>query len=586
MPIHRAKLPNGQMGYKWGEHGHVYPTREGAEGQSRAAYSHGYTGDDLMTAAGIALKTPDGKYLFVKDAGRKTWCFPGGKAEAGEDDLGAAIRELEEETGIAHDGPFTILNRAICDGVDYTTYTAPIQKEVKPDLDGENTDYVWAGKDNLPEPMHPAIKEFMTEMPAQDMALDKAPTDLGTVRSKDRDGRLHVELTNISKSNICPYQGKEIPTWRELGLDPEKIYHLYRHPDELEKAAPTFNNVPLLSEHVPVDVKDYRPDLVIGATGSDAIFEYPYLKNSLVVWANDAVNGIESERQKEISCAYYYTPDMTPGEADGQPYDGVMRDIIANHVAVVVEGRAGPDVVVGDSALENTIMPRAKKGRQERTREAIVAYVLPKMAADATLDDINLLLEKLEDTEPKMEDDNEPAAVQPTVDDDAEVSPAEKVKALIKESVSPEVFAKIEALLGGEVATDDDDDLPMAGGPMGADDDDDDDGEKPYDKAAMDAAMKAAEVATIKRMNAVRDAERAVKPYVGELVMSFDSAAGVYRHALTALGVEITGVHSSALPAILTMVPKPSARVELIAQDGAKVPSFEERHPNAARVRF
>ena len=366
---------------------------------------------------------------------------------------------------------------------------------------------------------------------------------------------------------------------------------MYRDPEELAKAAPSFNNAPVLSEHVPVDVDDYRPDLVIGATGSDAIFEAPYLKNSLVIWSGDAVNQIDNDDKKEISCAYYYTPDMTPGTIDGQSYDGVMRDIVANHVAIVVEGRAGPDVVVGDSKLEINPMPRATKGRKERVREAVIAYFNPKLATDATLDDLNLLLDKLD---PPVKDEDmadEPAAIEPTVDDeDPAMSPADKAKAFCQSVMTPEDFAKLDAIMSAGAdpvaPAADDDDMPDAMvPPIG---DEDDDGEpKPFDKAAMDAAMRATEAATIKRMMAVRDAERAVKPYVGELAMSFDSADKVYRHALTAMGVDVKGVHASALPAILKMAPKPSARPELVAQDGATVAkSFEERHPYAARVRF
>lgn len=37
MPIHRV-----DGGYKWGNHGKTYPTREGAEKQMRAAFANGY----------------------------------------------------------------------------------------------------------------------------------------------------------------------------------------------------------------------------------------------------------------------------------------------------------------------------------------------------------------------------------------------------------------------------------------------------------------------------------------------------------------------------------------------------------------
>jgi uncharacterized protein len=82
---------------------------------------------------------------------------------------------------------------------------------------------------------------------------------------------------------------------------------------------------------------------VIGSTGTDAAFETPYLRNSLVVWARDAIEDIESEIKKELSSAYRYRADMTPGTYEGMPYDGVMRDIVGNHVALVDSGRAGPD---------------------------------------------------------------------------------------------------------------------------------------------------------------------------------------------------------------------------------------------------
>jgi hypothetical protein len=104
--------------------------------------------------------------------------------------------------------------------------------------------------------------------------------DRASVRTFDRDGRLHVEVTNISKAAVNPYIGREIPDYKALGLDPDRIYKLLRDPDEIAKAAATFNNIPLLSRHKPVTADDHNPDIVIGSTGTDAVFEAPYLRNS------------------------------------------------------------------------------------------------------------------------------------------------------------------------------------------------------------------------------------------------------------------------------------------------------------------
>jgi hypothetical protein len=157
--------------------------------------------------------------------------------------------------------------------------------------------------------------------------------DRATVRSIDKDGRLHIEVTPISKANICPYYGREIPNSKSLGLQPDKVYYLLRDPKELAKAATTFNNIPLLNEHIPVTAADPQKMAVVGSTGTDAEFDGTYLKNSLVVWDADSIAGIETDEKKELSSAYRYVADMTPGVHEGQPYDGVMRDIVGNHVA-------------------------------------------------------------------------------------------------------------------------------------------------------------------------------------------------------------------------------------------------------------
>jgi len=84
--------------------------------------------------------------------------------------------------------------------------------------------------------------------------------DRSSARAYDADGRLHVKMSNISKATVNPYYGHEIPDYERLGLDPDRVYNLLRHPEELEKGAPTFNNCPILAEHVPVCADRYVRD--------------------------------------------------------------------------------------------------------------------------------------------------------------------------------------------------------------------------------------------------------------------------------------------------------------------------------------
>lgn len=194
---------------------------------------------------------------------------------------------------------------------------------------------------------------YLTLAPAKSSgATDSAPTlalDRDSVREIDADGRLHVAVTNISKATVNPYRGHEIPDYEKLGLDPQKIYQLLRDPEELKKAVPTLNGVQVLRKHIPVSAEDHQPWDTVGATLNNAEFVEPYLRNSIVVWAKDDIDAIKSGAKKELSMGYRYTPVMEPGTFQGMPYDGVMRDIVVNHVAIVEDGRAGPDVVVGDS---------------------------------------------------------------------------------------------------------------------------------------------------------------------------------------------------------------------------------------------
>lgn len=177
--------------------------------------------------------------------------------------------------------------------------------------------------------------------------------DKQSVRTFDADGRMHVAKTPISKANVCPYYGREIPGFDTLGLDANKVYRLYRDPVELEKGASTFNNIQLLHKHIKVDADDPQKEHIVGSIGSDVAFEAPYLVSSLCVWDSEAIALIEANKLDELSSAYRYVPVMEPGTTpEGEAYDGRMTEIQGNHLALVETGRAGPDVVVADSSDE------------------------------------------------------------------------------------------------------------------------------------------------------------------------------------------------------------------------------------------
>lgn len=358
-------------------------------------------------------------------------------------------------------------------------------------------------------------------------AFDKA-----SVRRYDADGMLHVSRTPISKANVCIYYGREIPDSEALGLEPDKAYRLLRDPEELRKAVSTFNNKPILNRHIGVSVVNPPKDAIIGSTGEVADFDGTYLSNSMVIWDVDSIMGIETERQKENSSSYRYRLDMTPGEYEGEAYDGVMRDIVCNHVAIVPSGRAGSDVFVYDSkpSIGKTLMSKLDK---------FWAYILPKLASDADPEEVKKEVSKvIKDDATQAEKDNE--------------SEAERLKREERELKEREEREKKDRR-----ADDEDDD--------GKDNDKKDKAKMANDsRLAMDSAIKSATQAVEQRFVALRQAERDVRPVVGELAC--DSAEEVYRTALKQMGCED---HATLPEGALRSVFNALAKAPAMAQDSA-----------------
>lgn len=476
------------------------------------------------------------------------------------------------------------------------------------------------------------------------MNKDRLAFDRGSVRTIDQDGRLHVAVTNISKAIVNPYMGEEIPDAEALGLDPKKIYQLLRDPEELAKAAATFNNVPLLLIHEPSTADAHPRSVTVGTTGSEASFDAPYLRNSLTVWDAEGIEAIESKKQQELSCGYRYTADMTPGTYEGTAYDGVMRSIYGNHVALVAAGRAGPDVVVGDSQpLEFQTMKKQPLSRKAAMAKGALLALAPKLAADAKLN-LNPILAGITAANWKEKKAGIAAAIKPKLAKDADLesvmqlldsldggdqddldvglddepsdmsavdaSPVDEICSMLKGKISDEDMSAIESKLRGlKLAGDETDDAPPppaaktedepaektamdnppptpgTNAPGGAPAAKKDDAvSKPAMDAAISTAVKAAEAATIKRLNDISDAKEVAHAYVGKLSIAFDSAESVYRTALETLGVKVDGIHPSAFRAVLEAQPKPGAAPIRIAQDSAIPVDFASAFPNAGRL--
>ena len=194
----------------------------------------------------------------------------------------------------------------------------------------------------------------------------------------------HVDETPLTKAQVAPYAGDEFCDWKELGLKPDKIYYIYRPPEELSKKE-TINSligIPVMLEHEWVDPKE-KPKQLVGSLGDSPVWKAPYLMNSMHITSEDAWKRIEDGSMKELSLGYtrdiVWKPGVTP---EGEKYDGKMVNIRANHLAIVAEGRAGPDICVLDSkkTLNRHLTKRVNIAMDEKLKDTLTTALVQTVA--------------------------------------------------------------------------------------------------------------------------------------------------------------------------------------------------------------
>ena len=180
--------------------------------------------------------------------------------------------------------------------------------------------------------------------------LSATPDSSTSNRVKDFNGWYEIKENPLTKVGVFPYLGKQI----DDSLEPDQIYHVLRPAEELadEETQKSFRLLPWIDDHVmlgspsegltPAEKKGIQ-----GVVGEDIVFDGEYLKANIKVFSEKLAKQIESGK-KELSIGYRCLYDLTAGVYNGQHYDAIQRSIRGNHLALVDEGRAGPDVSVLD----------------------------------------------------------------------------------------------------------------------------------------------------------------------------------------------------------------------------------------------
>lgn len=169
---------------------------------------------------------------------------------------------------------------------------------------------------------------------------------MASKRKHDKNGWVEIPMNPISKIGVFPYLGSEIGA-----PNPDQIYYVYRSEEELSRpeTIDSFKLLPFVDDHEWLGANGTAAEKkgIQGVIGEQVIYEAPYLKANLKILSNAALSTIDSGKI-ELSPAYDCDYEQSSGSFDGQSYDYKQVGIIANHLALVQEGRTGKDIRVLD----------------------------------------------------------------------------------------------------------------------------------------------------------------------------------------------------------------------------------------------
>lgn len=228
----------------------------------------------MIAAAGILFRSKDGRVLLVRRSAEGDhageWGIPGGKVEDGETAAQAAIREAGEEVG--HNASpdegsdaLAVWTRRQADGVDWTTFLAPVAEPFPVRLNGEHDAAEWVDPATPPEPLHPGAAVILARLGMDELGVARAIRD-GELTSPQRYENIALVAMRITGTGMAYREGLEEHVWRDPSL--------YLNDDFLARC----NGLPVIVEHPDTKVLDSAEfaDRVVGT------IMLPYVKQNEV----------------------------------------------------------------------------------------------------------------------------------------------------------------------------------------------------------------------------------------------------------------------------------------------------------------
>lgn len=182
--------------------------------------------------------------------------------------------------------------------------------------------------------------------------IDLKPTS----RIKTPQGFLICKDVTLAKPMVKEYYAGEIGI--ADGFEATDVIGIYTPPDVLfgQSVIDGFTASDVVMMHPKgnqLNADNYK-EHVIG-TAKNVRADNGYLVADLTIKDKWAIEAIEYDDIKQISLGYAAELDMTAGETEtGQAYHGQWVGMVADHVAVVREGRCGDDCKIGDKQTVKT----------------------------------------------------------------------------------------------------------------------------------------------------------------------------------------------------------------------------------------
>lgn len=208
---------------------------------------------------------------------------------------------------------------------------------------------------------------------------DRAP--LEKVR-RLADGRI-AAIAKIARSGVYRYAG------HELGRPDLQTVNVYRPEaevfDQASLASFAHKSVTLGHPSEPVTADNWRKHSVGYSEGKIAR-DGDFIEIPLMLADSAAVAAVENGTAKQISAGYRCELIWADGIApSGEPYSAKQVGIVADHIALVREGRAGPRCAIGDAKkdAEPASIDEALRNKFDelaKGRNATVTELLSSMA--------------------------------------------------------------------------------------------------------------------------------------------------------------------------------------------------------------